>query len=166
MKIAICLALFTVPLTTFAQDRSPTADPDATAVLTESVGLFASLQLYNTYLNIGILADAMAAELYPPGDVNQLLGSVVVPLERVEKQLDKISLLKLSKEDLEAVARMKEVAGLLRLQGKELDLFWGKGQSQNGKNYEAARQAAWKELNLLLELEPKEEKLSTPPRPK
>jgi len=144
--------------------KSVPAEDETQTTLTESLGLFASLQLYNTYLNIGILADAMTEGMYEARDVYQLLGSVVHPLDRVEKQLDKLAKLKLSKDDLDALAKMKKISTLLRQQGKELDLFWDKGKPENSKNYETARQAAWKELNALLELEPKEERLATPPR--
>lgn len=145
------------------KEKSPADKPDpALSAFAESAGLFAGLQLYNTYLNIGILADAMAEELYPSADVYQLLGSVVHPLERVEKQLAKITALKLPKEDADAVAKLTRIAGLLRQQGKELELYWDKGLPEHSKRYEATRQAAWKELSALLELEPKNEKLPEP----
>lgn len=138
-----------------AAAQPPAAKADDTAVLTETVGLLAGIQLYQTYLNIGLLADARAEGLYEASELAQLLGSVVVPLERVENQLGKVAALKLSKEDAAAVARMKKVAGLLRQQGKSLQAFWDTGVADNGKKYEAARQAAWKELSDLLELDPK-----------
>ena len=147
---------------------APPAD-NTHSLLAESVGLFGGLQLYNTYLNMGILADSMAEGLYEVTEVYQLLGSVVNPLENVEKQFDKLTKLKLPKEDIEALTRMKKIAGLLRKQGRELELYWDKGLPENGKNYETARQAAWKELNALLQLEPKDEKLPNPrvlPTPK
>ncbi len=130
--------------------------------LAETVGLLAGLQLYQTYLNIGLLADARAEGLYEAGEVAQLLGSVVAPLERVEKQLDKVAALKsLTDDDRAAVARMRKIAGLLREQGTSLQLFWDTGVADQGKKYEEARQAAWKELSDLLQLDPKK----APPDP-
>jgi hypothetical protein len=141
----------------------PPAKPDDSAVLAETVGLLAGLQLYQTYLNIGLLADARAEGLYEASELNQLLGSVVVPLEKVEKQLEKVAKLKLSKEDAAAIERMRKVAGLLRQQGKSLQAFWETGVEDHGKKYEAARQAAWKELCELLDLDPK---VGAAPEPK
>ena len=43
----------------------------------------------------GGLADARSEGLYEAAELTQLLGSVVVPLEKVEKQLDKVAKLKL-----------------------------------------------------------------------
>ena len=138
-----------------AQPPAPAKAPpaDDNAVLTETVGLLAGLQLYQTYLNIGLLADARAEGLYEAPALTQLLGSVVTPLEKVEKQLEKVAKLKLSKEDEAAVARMQKIAGLLRQQGASLQSFWDTGGADHGKKYEEARQAAWKELSELLELE-------------
>ena len=124
-------------------------------MLAETVGLIASLQLYQSYLTIGVLADARAEGLYEAAELTQLLGSVVGPLDKVEKQLEKVAALKLTKEDAAAIARMKKIAGLLRQQGKSLQTFWDTGVADHGKKYEEARQAAWKELSDLLDLDPK-----------
>jgi hypothetical protein len=125
------------------------------SVLLESVGLLAGVQLYQTYLNIGLLADAFAEDVYTPAEAAQLLGSVVGPLEKVEKQLEKVAALKLTKEDAAAIARMKRIAALLRQQGKSLQSVWDTGLEEHTKKYEEARQAAWKEVSDLLDLEPK-----------
>ena len=166
--VALLFAVL-IPAAVCAQSPSPKAElpaaEDAQAVLTEAVGLIGGLQLYQTYLNIGLLADGAAEGIYQSNEVFQLLGSVVGPLDRVEKQLDRVAKLKLSKEDVAAVARMKKILGLLRQQGKELQTFWESGKAENGKKYDESRQAAWKELSALLDLEPKNEK-APPPRPK
>jgi hypothetical protein len=143
-----------------AQPPAPkTATDDANAVLAETVGLL----VYQTYLNIGLLADARAEGLYEAGELTQLLGSVVVPLEKVEAQLGKVAKLKLPKEDAAAVARMQKLAGLLRQQGKSLEKFWETGVADHGKKYEAVRQEVWNELKELLDLDPK---VGTAPEPK
>jgi hypothetical protein len=128
---------------------------DENAVLLETVGMLAGVQLYQTYLNVGMLADAYAEDVYETAEAKQLLGSVVGPLEKIEKQFDKVAALKLTKEDAAAVARMKKIAGLLRQQGKSLQAYWDAGAEDDKKKYEEARQAAWKELSDLLDLEPK-----------
>jgi hypothetical protein len=46
---------------------------------------------------------------------------------------------------------------LLHTEGKSLQAFWDTGVEDHAKKYEAARQAAWKELDALLELDPKKE---------
>jgi hypothetical protein len=130
----------------------------STSVFTETIGLLAGLQLYQTYLNIGLLADAKAEGIYEATEVKQLLGSVVTPLDQVDKQLEKVAAVKgLSKDDVAAITKMRKIIGLLKTQGKSLQAFWDTGAEENGKKYETARQAAWKALADLLELEPRKE---------
>lgn len=143
-----------------AQPPKPAAPPakaleEENGVLLETVGLLAGHQLYQTYLNIGLLADAAAEDVYETDEAMQLLGSVVGPLEKIEKQLEKVAALKLTKDDAAAVLRMKKIAAMLRTQGKSLQLYWDTGMDDHNKKYEEQRQAAWKELNDLLDLDPK-----------
>src|SRR5262245_10247575 len=87
-------ALVVVPGFAAAQTEqpksTPTMDDTPQAVLTEALGLIGGLQLYQSYLNIGMLADGMAEGLYQSNEAFELLGSVVAPLEQVEKQLDRV----------------------------------------------------------------------------
>lgn len=138
-----------------AQPAAPKTTADENAVLLETVGLLAGVQLYQTYLNIGLLADGYAEGLHELSEAKQLLGSITGPLEKIEKQLEKVAALKLTKDDAAAVARMKKLARLLRSQGKLLQSYWDSETEEDSKKYEEARQAAWKELNDLLDLEPR-----------
>jgi len=141
----------------------PRQDAESVTVLTETVGLVSGLQLYQTYLNIGLLADVRAEGLYEAGELAQLLGSVVTPLDQVDRQLAKVAALKgMSKDDAAAVAKMRKILGHLQTQGKSLQLFWDTGVEDHAKKYETARQAAWKELDDLLELDPKKEVAPAP----
>ena len=141
--------------------------PESASVLTEAVGLLAGLQLYQTYLNIGMLADIRAEGFYEAATLAQLLGSVVTPLEQVDKQLEKIAALKgLGKDDAAALTRMRKIVGLLQTQGKSLKALWDTGVEDHAKKYEDARQAAWKEIDDLLDLNPKTGVAPAPAEPK
>lgn len=175
--VLVAGSLFAVQTTTqpptqptpLAENKQPAPGQSALTIealptLSETVGLLSGLQLYQTYLNIGMLADARAEGLYEASELAQLLGSVVVPLDTVDKQLAKVAALKgLSKEDATAITRMRKIAGLLKQQGKSLQAFWDTGVEDHGKKYEESRQAAWKELDELLELSPK---VGVAPEPK
>jgi hypothetical protein len=157
-RARVALAVTFLAVTAGSATAQPTPAKtvaDENAVLLETVGLVAGLQLYQTYLNIGLLADAQAEGLYEEAEAAQLLGSVVGPLEKIEKQLEKVAALKLTKDDVVAVNRMKKIAGLLRSQGKSLQSYWDTEAEDHNKKYEETRQAAWKELSDLLDLEPK-----------
>jgi hypothetical protein len=156
-RFALAVAALAVTAgVTRAQPAAPAKTvAEENSVLLETVGLLAGIQLYQTYLNVGLLADASAEGVYESGEATQLLGSVVGPLDKIEKQLEKVAALKLSKDDAAALTRMKKIAGLLRVQGKALQSYWDTGKEEHNKKYEDARQAAWKELSDLLALEPK-----------
>ena len=138
--------------TAHAQTKEAPAENASTRVLTETVGLFAGLNLYQTYLNIGLLADGYAEGLYEEKEVKQLLGSVLTPLEAADKQLDKVGKLPLNAADRAAIARLRKILGLLRKQGAELQAFWETGKPEHGNNYEAIRKEAWAGISNLLGL--------------
>ncbi len=145
-------------------EKADAAPPAPNAVLTESVGLFAGVQLYQTYLNIGLLADARAAGVYEDADAGHVLGSVLEPLKKVDKQLEKLAALKgLDKEDAAAVARLRKIAALLILQGDSLAAFWTTDQQAPADKYEAARLKAWAELEDFLDMKPKTVLQTGPP---
>jgi hypothetical protein len=132
------------------------------AVLCETLGLLATMQLYQTYLNIGLLADGKAEGVYSAETVSELLGSIIHPLDQVEEQLTKVSQLKLTNEDRDTVKVLVKTLQLLRQQGKALVNFWNTGKEEDAKLYETSRTAAWRELSGLLKLEPQPKE--NPPR--
>src|SRR6266498_178388 len=119
----------------------------------ESVGLLGALQLYQTHLNIGFLADARAEGLYDEKSTQQLLDSIMTPLETVDKQLAKVQKLTQTKEDRDAIDKLKSIAVLLRQQGKGLETYWTLGKEADGARYEATRKKAWTEISSVLGLE-------------
>jgi hypothetical protein len=135
---------------------------DEKAVLCETLGLLATMQLYQTYLNIGLLADGKAEGVYSAETVSELLGSIIHPLDQVEEQLTKVSQLKLTNEDRDTVKVLVKTLQLLRQQGKALVNFWNTGKEEDAKLYETSRTAAWRELSGLLKLEPQPKE--NPPR--
>jgi hypothetical protein len=144
-----------------AEEKLPTPQEEK-AVLSETIGLLATMQLYQTYLNIGLLADGKAEGVYSAETVSELLGSIIHPLDQVEQQLTKVSQLRLTKEDQETVKVFIKIVQLLRQQGKALVNFWNTGKEEDAKLYETSRTAAWRELSGLLKLEPQPKE--NPPR--
>src|SRR5262245_19394590 len=135
------------------QQPAPPAEPRAQ--LTETVGLLSGLYLYQTYLNIGLLADGKAERIYDEKAARAVLASVVTPLDTVDKQLVKVAALAQSDADRQAAARLRQLIGLLRQQGQQLVTFWDSGNAADGTRYEATRQEVWKQLNALLGLDKK-----------
>ena len=132
--------------------ESNDATGDANQKLIETVGLLAGLHLYQTYLNIGFVADGKAEGTYEEADARKLLASVMTPLDTVDKQLEKVGKLAPGKADQDAVAQLRKLAALLRQQGKELETFWNTDQESDGAKYEATRKRAWEGISKLLAL--------------
>lgn len=164
MKLFRSLWLFPVlallVATGSAQAQSLNAKPveDEKNSMLETIGLLAGLNLYQTYLNIGFLADAKSEDLYGDEEVLVLLSSIQAPLEKVETQIGKLTKHPtLSQEDRDSLENIRKLTGLLREQGKELKAFWTNGKEDHAHKYDAARQEAWKGISKLLGMNEKQE---------
>jgi hypothetical protein len=135
----------------------PPATPptDSQATLNETVGLLSGLYLYQTYLNIGLLADGKAERLYDEKAARGVLATVVGPLDTVDRQLAKVAAAAQTDLDRQAADRLRGIVGLLRRQGQELVAFWNSNQPTDGARYEATRQEAWRQITALLALDKK-----------
>jgi len=116
--------------------RAPAPPSDPRAQLTETVGLLSGLYLYQTYLNIGLLADGKAERLYDEKAARAVLASVVTPLDAVERQLAQIGAMAETEGDRDAVGRLRHTVGLLRRQGQQLVSFWDSRNAADGARYE------------------------------
>jgi hypothetical protein len=139
------------------KDKKTTAgaDKDGRQTLLEAVGALAGSQLYQTYLNIGFIADGRAEGTYDDGDAVQLLGSVLELLDALDKQLEKVGKLALDEEDRASMVEVRKLSGLLRRQGKELRAFWETDDKKEGDRYDKTRQEAWAGISKLLGIEEK-----------
>jgi hypothetical protein len=156
LRIVAAMALL-APMATAAErgadsEKSQATATDANGQLAETVGVLAGLHLYQTYLNIGFIADGRAEGTYQEQDARQLLASVLAPLDQVDQQLEKVGKLVQDKKDRETAEKVRRLAALLRRQGKELETFWSTEKESDGAKYEATRKRAWDEISSLLAL--------------
>ena len=135
--------------------RALAVPSDPRAQLTETVGLLSGLYLYQTYLNIGLLADGKAERLYDEKAARQVLASVVTPLDAVDRQLAQIGAMAETQADRDAAGRLRHMVGMLRRQGQQLVTFWDNRTAADGARYEATRQEVWNQLYTLLKLDRK-----------
>jgi hypothetical protein len=136
-------------------EQPAAAADDPRGQLTETVGLLSGLYLYQTYLNIGLLADGKADGVYEEKAARAVLATVVTPLDAVDRQLARVGALAQTEADRRAAERFRAIAGLLRRQGRELVAFWDSRRPADGARYEATRQEVWGQLNALLGLDRK-----------
>ena len=140
-----------------AQDKSTAPKKEAVSdketLLLETLGALAGAQLYQSYLNIGFIADGRAEGTYEEKDIQQILSSVLTLMEALDKKLDQVGKLDLSKDDREGIAEIRKLSGLLRLQADELQAFWKTGDKARADKYEKTRKEAWAGISKLLGLE-------------
>jgi hypothetical protein len=118
-------------------------------------GLQKAIYCYQTYLNIGLLADGKAHGIYDEKAARAVLATAVTPLDAVDRQLDRVRALTQTEADRQAADRVRTIAGLLRREGRELVAFWDSGRPADAARYEATRQEVWVQLNALLGLDRK-----------
>jgi hypothetical protein len=120
--------------------------------LLESVGALAAGQLYQTYLNIGLLADGVAEGAYEVKEARQVLQTALGLVELQDKHLARIAKLELTPKDRDALGKLRKLGVLLRQQVEELDAYWKTDDEAHAARYEKARQQAWSGISSLLGL--------------
>ena len=148
--------------TTAPQAREPSkaaATPKALAVagnaaerrqLLETVGALIAAHCWQTYFNIGLLADGRAKAIYNAKDANKILDSILSIIGTVDEKLTAIDRLALDKEDLTRLAKMRELSVLLRRQANNLQSLWDNGREEDAARYESSRKDAWAGISKLL----------------
>lgn len=120
----------------------------------DTIGLLSSLYFYQAHLNLGMIADCQAEGVYDKKQAKELVMSLLVPLEAVEKRLSAIAKTA-SKEDRATLDQWAKFAVPLRRQGAELMLFWESGDKEHAARYQATRKEAWDGLRAMLGLSDK-----------
>src|SRR5260221_10881656 len=132
------------------EEKKDAPPADDHSQLMETVGLLSGLYLYQSYLNIGLIADGKAEKVYDEKAARSVLGSVVTPLDVVDKQLAKVGKAARAEADRDAVDKLRQIVTLLRQQGRDLTAFWDSGRPEDGAKYETTRREAWKQINAVM----------------
>jgi len=134
------------------KDEPTKADPGRRELL-ETVGALSAAHLYQTYINIGVIADAKAEELYEEKQARELLGTLDTLMDTVDRNLAKVAAGKLDKDDRESLQSIRKTAALLRRASTELRDAWAGKDRTAAAKYEKSRKEAWTAIAELLELE-------------
>jgi len=118
--------------------------------LLETIGVLIAAHCYQTYFNIGLLADGRAKSTYNDRDANKLLDSILSILGTVEQKLTTLDKLGLDKEDRASLDQMRELSSLLRRQANDLRAWWDNGREEDAVRYESSRKDAWAAISKLL----------------
>jgi hypothetical protein len=117
--------------------------------LLETVGALTTAHCYQTYLNLGLLADGKAKGTYSDKDAYKVLDSVLSLLNSLDRKLAALAKFDLDKQDRQSLELMRDLAALLRQQGKELEIFWDSGKDEDAAKYESSRKDSWAAIGKL-----------------
>jgi hypothetical protein len=116
----------------------------------QTTALLSVSHLYQTYLNIGLLADARENEVYGETEALAMLQQVTGTLGLVDGQLDKIQETKLEDGDRKDVGRVRALATALKALAESLKSYWNNPGKERASQYKKARAAAWEQIKPLL----------------
>jgi hypothetical protein len=139
-----------VPKATERADPKPADPPAPNERLMEALGGLTAGQVYQAYLNIGLLADAWEKDVYPEEDAYKMLATVARLIEAVDGQLAGLADGEMKPDDRKALARSRELLALLRTQAKELESYWKTGEKEHADKFHKARETAWSGIKELL----------------
>jgi hypothetical protein len=117
--------------------------------LLETVGALTIAHCYQTYLNIGFIADGKAKGAFTNSDANKVLDSVLSLRSSIDRNLAALAKMDLDKRDLESLEQMRDLSTLLGKQGKELKAFWDGGKEENAARYDDVRKDSWAAIGRL-----------------
>ncbi|HEY1859031.1 MAG TPA: hypothetical protein VGG61_01680, partial [Gemmataceae bacterium] len=118
--------------------------------LLESLGALTAAHGYQTYLNIGFIADGKAKGTYTEKDAYKLLDSVLALVSSVDRKLAALDKIDLDREDRASLEQMRQLSSLLRKQAKDLQTFWDTGKDEDAAQYESVRKDSWTALSKLM----------------
>jgi hypothetical protein len=124
--------------------------PEDRRVLLETVGTLTAAHAFQTYLNIGLIADGKAKGTYSDRDARKILDSVLRLQDSVDGKLAAVNKVELAKDDRASLEDMRTVSDLLRKQAKELEAYWESGKEADEQRYEEVRKDSWAALNRLM----------------
>jgi hypothetical protein len=133
-----------------SQPGNPVAIPET---VVEALGGLTASHLYQTYLNIGLLADSVEGEVYEKDEARKLLDTVAGLMSAVEQQLDRLGRQTLKGDERKAVEQARLVTNSLRTQTRELMAYWEKNEKENVTRFHQARQDSWNSIKVLLNIQ-------------
>ena len=118
----------------------------------QSLGVLSGAHLYQTYLNIGLLADGVEHRTYTKDEALAMLDPVTAMLDTVDQQLAKIKDAGLDPVDRKELEAIRSLSPLLREQVRTLRVYWKTGAKEDADRHQAARENTWTRLSETLGL--------------
>jgi hypothetical protein len=128
------------------------ATPDPSSL--QTIGTLTAAHYFQTYLNIGFIADGKGKGIYANEDARKVLRSVLSLVDSVDRQLETFGKRDLGKEDRASMEQMRAISALLRQQGRELQTYWDSDQDRDSARYESLRKDSYAAISKLMGIGP------------
>jgi hypothetical protein len=145
-----------VPREPAAPPNEPAAPPADRSL--EAIGGLSAAHLYQTYLNLGMLADATENDVYSESEAKNLLKTVSALMDKVDIQLGRVLESSTDPEDKKKLEQVRDLTKLLRAQARELRAYWDTpekdtaGKKEHETKFHKAREEAWAGIKELLNI--------------
>jgi hypothetical protein len=112
-----------------------------------TIGAFSAGFVLQAYGYIGVLADVLSKEVYPPDLVRTMLGETITYMRNVNAQLLKYNTgPPIAPGDLEFIAAIMEIINYLIAEAEALSSFTQSKSDSDLRRYDEARNNAWKSI--------------------
>jgi hypothetical protein len=121
-------------------------------LLVPTVAALASAHCYQTYLNMGFIADGKDKNTYSEKDARKLLDSVLSTVNSLDRSLEALDKFEMEDDERANLEQVRAAWALLRQQGKQLHVVWdgGKDRDEDLKKYESLRRNSWATISKLM----------------
>ena len=133
-----------------SQPGTPPAIPDT---VSEAIGGLAASHLYQTYLNIGLLADSVEGEVYEKEEARRLLDTVAGLTSAVEQQLDRVGHQSLKDDEKKALNRPARSLPAFGHRCANCRNYWEEDDKDHVERFHKAREDSWKGIKALLNID-------------
>jgi hypothetical protein len=139
-----------VALPSVVQAKSDGASGNPKAEFLEALGSLSATHLYQSHLNIGLLADGVESETYTVADAEESLKPVLDMMKVVDARLARLAKNGLDGEDRQSIEQIQTVSSLIRVQADALRAYWATGNIEQANDFQAARKASWSGLTKVM----------------
>jgi len=146
-----------IPIATMKKSLTEEGKPTPAALagdklLLESLGALSASQVCQSYLNIGMLGDAVAHQAYAEQDAYAILTTLTGLLQMMDRQLDNVAKV-IVPEDQQALGKIRRLNRLLQAQADALAISWETGDPKKEEEYLQVRGESWKGIQEILGIE-------------
>jgi hypothetical protein len=120
--------------------------------MVETLGVLCHSHLYQSYLNINLIAELVEKEVWDEDEANDMLNLVIDKLGTVDKRLDNQAQLDLSEEDKDVVEGIRLISARLKTEVAALRAYWLEPDRERADRFNATRRATYAALSEFLGL--------------